>query len=116
MDAARQAAGGAADDGRGSDSGPPGFVLIRLGPLAPGAGPFLADQLTALLLDRPDTRIVVCDVSLLDRPTPVDLDHLGRLALAAGRQRCGLRLRGTPDRLRLLLVLTGLDERFEEEC
>jgi anti-anti-sigma regulatory factor len=87
-------------------------LLFDVGPLPPGAGPFLCDQLAALLADRPDAAVVVCDVSAVERPTPADLDHLARLRLTARRADRELVLRGVGPRLSLLLALTGLGEVF----
>jgi hypothetical protein len=94
------------------DESPPGTVVFELGPLAAGAGPFLCDQLTALLLDRPEADTVICDVAALERPTPQDLDHLGRLRVAAARLDRRVRLRGVGVRLGLVLTLTGLGDVF----
>jgi anti-anti-sigma regulatory factor len=85
-------------------------VVFYVASLAPGAGPALCDRLAALLTDRPDAAIVVCDVSGIERPTPADLDHLARLRITARRMGRDLLLRGAGPRLRLLLTLTGLAE------
>ncbi|MFG2566217.1 hypothetical protein ACGFR6_12340 [Streptomyces sp. NPDC048567] len=85
-------------------------VVFSLRSLPPGSGPFLADQLTALLTARPDAGVVACDVSALDRPCAADLDHLARLRLTARRGGRDFVLHGVGERLRLLLVLTGLAE------
>ncbi|MFJ3338702.1 STAS domain-containing protein [Streptomyces sp. NPDC086766] len=87
-------------------------IEFCLGPLPLGAGVFLTDQLAALLTDRPDAGVVVCDVSAVEQPRAVDLDHLARLRLTAQRAGRTLVLRGVGPRLRLLLVLAGLDEVF----
>ncbi|MET8541461.1 STAS domain-containing protein [Kitasatospora sp. NPDC004799] len=89
---------------------------FALGPLPGGAGPFLCDQLAALLAEHPEGRVVVCDVSALRRPAPADLDHLARLRLTARRAGRQVVLRGVGPRLRLLLVLTGLAEVFADEA
>jgi anti-anti-sigma regulatory factor len=94
------------------DGSPPDSVVFELGPLAAGAAPFLCDQLTALLLDRPEARWVWCDVSAIVRPAPSDLDHLARLRVAAARLDRTVRLRGVTPRLATLLALTGLAEVF----
>ncbi|GAA4854982.1 hypothetical protein [Kitasatospora terrestris] len=67
------------------------------------------EELADLLADRPDVRLVVCEVGRLTAPGPADLDRLARLRLAARRAGAGLVLRGAGPRLRLLLALTGLD-------
>ncbi|MFB7666970.1 hypothetical protein ACFC1R_23980 [Kitasatospora sp. NPDC056138] len=89
-------------------------VEFTLVPPPPGAGPFLADRLAALLTARPDAALVICDVSAVDRPGPADLDHLARLRLIARRAGRELLLRGAGPRLRLLLALTGLGEVLGE--
>ena len=94
------------------EGSPPDAVVFELGPLAAGAAPFLCDQLTALLLERPEARSVWCDVSAIVRPTPSDLDHLARLRVAAARMERTVRLRGAAPRLAVLLTLTGLAEVF----
>ncbi|MEU2726069.1 STAS domain-containing protein [Streptomyces smyrnaeus] len=93
-------------------------VEITFGPLRPGAGPFLCDQLAALLANRPDAAVVVCDVSAVERPTPADLDHLAQVRLAARRVGRDLVLRGVGPRpqLVLVLVLTGLGGVFGGEA
>jgi hypothetical protein len=90
----------------------PDSVSFDVRQLASGAGPFLNDQLAALLLDHPDARTVVCDVASLVRPTPADLDHLARLRVVAARTQRVLRLRNVGPQLHLLLMLTGLSELF----
>lgn len=87
-------------------------VEFTVGPLPPGAGPFLTDQLAALLADHPSAVVVRCEVSAVERPTPADLDHLARLRLTARQAGRELVLAGVPPRLRLLLELTGLAEVF----
>ena len=94
------------------EGSPPDAVVFELGPLAAGAAPFLCDQLTALLLERPDARMVWCDVSAIVRPTPSDLDHLARLRVAAARLDRTVRLQGVAPRLAMVLTLTGLAEVF----
>lgn len=91
-------------------------VVFTLDQLGPGAGPFLCDQLAALLTDRPDAVVVVCDVSALERPTPADLDHLGKLRTTARRMGRDLELSGVGPRLRLLLTLTGLEGTLGREA
>ncbi|MGV9252039.1 hypothetical protein [Streptomyces sp. NPDC003697] len=87
-------------------------VEFGLGPLALGAGVFLADQLAALLTARPEAGVVVCDVSAVEQPRAVDLEHLSRLRLTAQRAGRALVLRGVGPRLGLLLALIGLGEVF----
>ncbi|MEZ0067248.1 anti-anti-sigma regulatory factor [Streptacidiphilus sp. MAP12-20] len=87
-------------------------VVFTLDQLGPGSGPFLCDQLAALLADHPEAVVVICDVSALEHPMPADLDHLARLRLTARRAGRELVLRGVGARLRLLLTLTGLAEAF----
>lgn len=94
----------------------PDTVSFDVRQMASGAGPFLCDQLAALLLEHPDARNVVCDVRSLVRPTPADLDHLARLRVVAARMERALRLRNVGPQLRLLLMLTGLDEVFGGEA
>ncbi|MDH6138578.1 ABC-type transporter Mla MlaB component [Kitasatospora sp. GP30] len=87
-------------------------VEFTVGPLPPGAGPFLTGRLAALLADHPSAVVVRCEVSAVERPTPADLDHLARLRLTARRAGRELVLAGVPPRLRLLLELTGLAQVF----
>jgi anti-anti-sigma regulatory factor len=85
-------------------------ITFTVGPLPPGAGPFLTDQLAALLAHHPEATLVVCEVAAIERPTAADLDHLARLRLTARRAGRELVLADPPERLRLLLMLTGLDD------
>jgi hypothetical protein len=94
----------------GRGAAPDGIVVFELSQLGPGAAPFLCDQLTAALADRPDVTTVLCDVGSIQRPTPHDLDHLARLRSTAMRLDRALRLRNASPQLRLLLELTGLGE------
>ncbi|MDX3515215.1 hypothetical protein [Streptomyces caniscabiei] len=67
---------------------------ITFGPLPPGDGLRICDQLAVLLTNPPDAAVVVCDVSAVERPTPADLDHLAQLRLAARRAGRDVVLRG----------------------
>lgn len=51
-------------------------------------------------------------MSSIEQPTGADLERLARRRLDARRRGCELALTGVGERLRLLLMLTGLDELF----
>lgn len=51
-------------------------------------------------------------MSAVEQPTRADLERLARRRLDARRRGCELELTGVGERLRLLLMLAGLDEVF----
>ena len=55
-----------------------------------------------------DQPVVVCDVGTLDRPDLDAIDAVARLALAARRLGCRVRLENASPALRDLLALVGL--------
>ena len=68
----------------------------------------LSERLQALRYEQPD-RAIVCDLSGLTAVDVVTVDALARLALTGRRLVCRLRFKRPPERLVLLLRLTGLD-------
>ncbi len=89
---------------------PPRAVICRLGPpIARADIPALCDRLRLLLGARPRTT-VLCDVRALDAPDLTTVEALLRLQLTARRLGHGIRLCHVPERLGLLLTVTGLAE------
>ncbi len=78
-------------------------------------GPILRSDLPGLyervcrLAARLEAPILVCDLLAVEADA-VAVDALARLALAAGRYDCQLRLRGASKELRELVSFMGLDE------
>jgi anti-anti-sigma regulatory factor len=68
----------------------------------------LCERLRALRYEKPD-RAIVCDLSGLTTVDVVTVDALARLALTGRRLGGRLRFERPPERLVLLLCLTGLD-------
>ncbi|MFJ4585557.1 hypothetical protein [Streptomyces echinatus] len=86
-------------------------------PIVAGDGTVVSERMAGLLAERPDVRLVICEVASLTAPGPADLDCLAQLSTAARRAEADLVLRGAGPRLSLLLALTGLTEvlRCENE-
>lgn len=90
---------------------PPRTVIWRLGPsIARADIPALCDRLRLLLHGAPRTATVLCDVSALSSPDTTTVEALLRLQLTARRLGHRIRLCRVPERLGLLLDLTGLAE------
>jgi ABC-type transporter Mla MlaB component len=70
--------------------------------------PGLVERTCALLEDRP-CEVLRCEVGAL-APDAVAVDALARLALAARRRSCSVRLGGVSPQLRTLIGFAGLDE------
>jgi ABC-type transporter Mla MlaB component len=66
------------------------------------------------LLARRETPFVICDVRGVDADA-VSVEALARLALAARRNDCQVRLRGASNELRELVSFMGLDEVLRSE-
>ncbi len=67
----------------------------------------LTEQLQQALPARA-SHLVLCDVGVIADPDIATIDALARLALAARRAGCTVRLRGACPELRALVALTGL--------
>lgn len=70
--------------------------------------PGLCDRVRALF-ERTGASVALCDVGGVAADA-VSVDALARLALAARRHGCVIRLRGASDRLRDLVAFMGLDD------
>jgi ABC-type transporter Mla MlaB component len=70
---------------------------------------------TCRLLSEQRCEVLLCEVAEIS-PDAVALDALARLALAARRQGCAVRVRGACEQMRMLVALAGLGEviRVEE--
>ncbi len=73
-----------------------------------GVGADLVCARLLTLLERGETRLVVCDVTGVDRPDVAAVDVLGRLRLTSRRFGCRFVVRGASAELRGLLALAGL--------
>jgi ABC-type transporter Mla MlaB component len=71
--------------------------------------PGLCDRVCALLAAT-DPVLAYCDVGGAPRPDAVTVDALARLALAARRRGCRVRLRNATPELHALTALMGLTE------
>jgi ABC-type transporter Mla MlaB component len=88
---------------------PPTTVTFAIwSPLSREDLPGLCDRVCALL-ERNVASVLLCDVAGVAADA-VTVDALARLALAARRHRCVIRLRGASDRLRDLVAFMGLDD------
>jgi len=87
---------------------PETITLTMRGPVARADLPGWCERVGALLT-RSGAGILVCDVCDVDADA-VTGDALGRLALAARRHGCELRLRYVSSELRELLDFMGLDD------
>ncbi len=89
-----------------TDRVPTTLVLSIETTMSPAAVLALAERLRALPVER--ERTVVCDVGVVVDPDLGIVDALARLALAARRAGCTVRLRGACPQLRALVGLAGL--------
>lgn len=85
--------------------------MIR-GPLERSDLPGLFER-TCALLQRVDPDVLICELAGV-APDAVAVDAIARLALAARRHRCHVRLRGARVELRELVGFMGLGEMFAE--
>ena len=82
-------------------------------------GPLERSDLPALfaracqLLSRTHPEVIFCEVTGVSADA-VAVDALARLALAARRQRCQIRLRGASKELLALVAFVGLEEVLPE--
>jgi ABC-type transporter Mla MlaB component len=83
-------------------------ALAVRGPIARTDLPGLCDRVCALLSDS-GASVVLCDVRGVE-PDAVTVDALARLQLAAGRNRCPVRLRHASDELLELVAFMGLSD------
>jgi ABC-type transporter Mla MlaB component len=93
-------------------SRPQTVTLAISGPLERAALPGLLARAHALL-DGGCVEVLCCDVSLLAADA-VAIDALARLALAARRSGCRMRVRGACAELRDLVAFVGLGEVLRE--
>src|SRR5262249_54791700 len=91
--------------------GPRTIIMDVSEPLALAAVPELCERLR-LLLAAGDVHLVTVEVGALASPDPVALDALARLQLTARRLGGSIRLRHAREKLRDLLVLSGLSEEL----
>jgi len=91
------------------DHPPPATTMALAARVRPADVPELCDRLAALLRASPAT-VVFCDVGAITEPDADTLDALARLQLTARRLGSQVRLHQARDRLRALLVFTGLTE------
>jgi ABC-type transporter Mla MlaB component len=87
---------------------PQSVVFGIHGPITRADLPGLCSRVCALLSDA-KASVAVCDVAGIE-PDAVTVDALCRLQLAAGRQRCQVRLRNASDELRELVAFMGLTD------
>jgi ABC-type transporter Mla MlaB component len=83
------------------------------GPIARADLPGLCDRVVGLL-ERSQASVACCDVSGVVDVDAVTVDALARLALAARRRGCQMRLLGASTELRALVSLTGLGDVLRE--
>ena len=91
----------------------PRAVSLRISaPLERAALPALFER-TCALLEAQDAKILRCEVAGV-RADAVAVDALARLALAARRRGCGVRLCGASEELLALIALLGLADVLRE--
>lgn len=91
----------------------PRAVRLRISaPLERAALPALFDRTCALLESNP-AQILRCEVAGVDADA-VAVDALARLALAARRRGCGVRLCGASEELLALVAFFGLADVLRE--
>jgi ABC-type transporter Mla MlaB component len=92
----------------------PRAVSLRIsGPLERAALPALFER-TCALLEAEDAQIVRCEVAGVEADV-VTIDALARVALAARRRGCGVRLCGASEELLALVALLGLADLLRED-
>ncbi len=96
----------------GGTAQPSATITIR-GPLRREDLPGLFERTCRLLHER-RCETLLCEVAEI-APDAVALDALARLALAAGREGCVVRVRGACEQLRMLVALAGLAEVLRAE-
>ncbi len=87
----------------------PSAVLVIAGRVRASDAPLLAERLRGIV-ERTGTRIVVCDVATVIEPDAGTIDALARVALAARRLDCKLRLEHPTVELADLLAFAGLQD------
>jgi ABC-type transporter Mla MlaB component len=91
----------------------PRAVSLRIsGPLERAALPALFER-TCALLEAEDAQIVRCEVAGVEADV-VTIDALARVALAARRRGCGVRLCGASEELLTLVAFLGLADLLRE--
>ena len=91
----------------------PRAVSVRISaPLERAALPALFER-TCALLEAEDAQIVRCEVAGVEADA-VAIDALARVALAARRRGCGVRLCGASEELLALVALLGLADVLRE--
>ena len=91
----------------------PRAVSLRISaPLERAALPALFER-TCALLEAKDAQILRCEVAGV-RADAVAVDALARLALAARRRGCGVRLCGASEELLALVAFLGLADLLRE--
>jgi ABC-type transporter Mla MlaB component len=91
----------------------PRAVSLRIsGPLERAALPALFAR-TCALLEAEDAQIVRCEVAGVEADA-VAIDALARVALAARRRGCGVRLCGASEELLALVAFLGLADLLRE--
>jgi ABC-type transporter Mla MlaB component len=91
--------------------GPRSIIMDLRGPIAQSSVPDLCERLRLLLVIG-DVDLVTVEVGGLASPDQVAIDALARLQLTARRLGSSIRLRHAREKLRDLLVLTGLSEEL----
>ena len=89
-------------------SSPSTITFAIWGPIAREDLPGLCDRICALL-ERSGASVALCDVAGVAADA-VTVDALARLALAARRHHCLIRLHGTSAALRDLVAFMGLQD------
>ena len=89
-------------------SAPRTITFSVVGPIARTDLPGLCGRI-CVLLQQSDAQLAWCDVGGV-APDAVTVEALGRLQLAAGRQRCQVRLRNASHELLELVAFMGLDD------
>jgi len=84
-------------------------------PLGRGQLPALFERTCALLAGECGCELLLCEANGVDADA-VALDALARLALAARRSGCGVRLRGASPELLGLVALAGLGDVLRGEA
>jgi ABC-type transporter Mla MlaB component len=91
----------------------PRAVSLRIsGPLERAALPVLFER-TCALLEAEDAQIVRCEVAGVEADA-LAIDALGRVALAARRRGCSVRLCGASEELLALVAFLGLADVLRE--